>query len=107
MNGEKSGESGRMVQPLLIEWLQSSRWDQAIFLMIPGTSCLATIVLSLRDKNHPPIEAPRIILAITGYRDLFGRLTFGVTSQGETPGKTRFGRSLTLPDPRVNPTIKG
>jgi hypothetical protein len=27
----------------------SSRWDGAIFLMIPGTSCLATIVLSLRD----------------------------------------------------------
>src|SRR4029077_15270449 len=24
----------------------------------PGTSCLATIVLSLRDKNHSPIEAP-------------------------------------------------
>jgi hypothetical protein len=40
-----------MIQPLLIEWLQSSRWDGAIFLMIPGTSCLATIVLSLRDKT--------------------------------------------------------
>ena len=26
--------------------------------MIPGTSCLATIVLSLRDKSHSPIEAP-------------------------------------------------
>jgi hypothetical protein len=26
--------------------------------MIPGTSCLATIVLSLRDKRHAPIEAP-------------------------------------------------
>ena len=25
-----------------------------------GHSCLATIMLSLRDKNHPPIEAPRI-----------------------------------------------
>jgi hypothetical protein len=25
--------------------------------MIPGTSCLATIVLSLRDKSHSPIEA--------------------------------------------------
>src|SRR5580698_2317492 len=24
----------------------------------PGTSCLATIVLSLRDKSHSPIEAP-------------------------------------------------
>src|ERR1700722_9549928 len=36
-----------------------SRWDVAIFFMIPGTSCLATIVLSLRDKNLSPIEAPR------------------------------------------------
>src|ERR1700730_10651053 len=39
--------------------VQSSRWDGSIFLMIPGTSCLATIVLSLRDKNASPIEAPR------------------------------------------------
>jgi hypothetical protein len=31
--------------------VQSSRWDGAIFLIIPGTSCLATIVLSLRDKS--------------------------------------------------------
>jgi len=46
-----------MIQPLLIEWLQSSRWDESIILMIPGTSCLATIVLFLRDKNHSPIEA--------------------------------------------------
>jgi hypothetical protein len=30
----------------------------------PGTSCLATIMLFLRDKNHSPIEAPRIILAL-------------------------------------------
>jgi hypothetical protein len=37
---------------------------RAIFLMIPGTSCLATIALSLRDKNRPPIGAPRIILAL-------------------------------------------
>jgi hypothetical protein len=33
--------------------VQSSRWDGAIFLIIPGTSCLATIALSLRDKRHP------------------------------------------------------
>jgi hypothetical protein len=46
--------------------VQSFRWDGAIFLMIPGTSCLATIVLSLRDKNHSPVEAPRIILAFVG-----------------------------------------
>jgi hypothetical protein len=26
--------------------------------MIPGTSYLATVVLSLRDKSHSPIEAP-------------------------------------------------
>jgi len=31
--------------------VQSSRWDGAIFLLIPGTSYLATISLSLRDKT--------------------------------------------------------
>jgi hypothetical protein len=36
--------------------------------MIPGTSCLATIALSLRDKNHSTIEAPRIKLALMGFR---------------------------------------
>jgi hypothetical protein len=46
--------------------VQSSRWDGAIFLMIPGTSCLATIVLSLRDKDHSPIEAPRNYLSAFG-----------------------------------------
>mgnify|MGYP003623046068 CR=1 FL=1 len=30
----------------------------------PGTSCLATIMLSLRDKSHSPIEGPRIKLAL-------------------------------------------
>ena len=50
--------------------VQSSRWDGPIFLMIPGTSCLATIVLSLRDKNHAPIEAPRLILALMGVANL-------------------------------------
>jgi hypothetical protein len=44
--------SGSMVFDLILdEWLQSSRWDEAIFLMIPGTSCLA---LSLREKNIRP-----------------------------------------------------
>jgi hypothetical protein len=37
--------------------VQSSRWDGAIFLIIPGTKCLATIVLSLRDKKHSTVEA--------------------------------------------------
>jgi hypothetical protein len=32
----------------------------------PGTSCLATISLSLRDKSHSPIEAPCIKLAFVG-----------------------------------------
>jgi hypothetical protein len=31
-------------------WFQPSRWDGAIFLISPGTSCLATFELSLRDK---------------------------------------------------------
>ena len=44
--------------------VQPSRWDGAIFLIIPGTSCLATIVLSLRDKNHSPTEALRIKSAL-------------------------------------------
>jgi hypothetical protein len=30
----------------------------------PGTSCLATISLSLRDKSHSLIEGPRIKLAL-------------------------------------------
>jgi hypothetical protein len=37
--------------------VQSSRWDGAILLMIPGTSCPATIVLSLREKIHSTAEA--------------------------------------------------
>src|SRR5580700_7627083 len=32
----------------------------------PGTSCLATISLSLRDKSHSPIEAPHIYLSAYG-----------------------------------------
>jgi hypothetical protein len=33
----------------------------------PGTSCLATISLSLRDKSQSPIEGPRIKLALMGF----------------------------------------
>ena len=44
--------------------VQSSRWDEAIFLVTPGTSCLATVRLSLRDKIHPPAEA---LLKLTAY----------------------------------------
>jgi hypothetical protein len=32
---------------------------------VPG-SCLATIGLSLRDKNHSPVEAPRTESALMG-----------------------------------------
>ena len=39
---------------------------RAIFLMIPGTSCLATIVLSLRDKAIRPSRRLTIILALMG-----------------------------------------
>jgi hypothetical protein len=35
--------------------------------MIPGTSCLATIVLSLRDKIHSTAEA-LLKLALIGFR---------------------------------------
>jgi hypothetical protein len=36
---------------------------------LPGASCLATIVQSLRDKNHSPIEAPSHYL----FRRLFAK----------------------------------
>jgi hypothetical protein len=35
---------------------------------VPGTSCQATITLSLRDKSHSPIEEPRIKLALMGLK---------------------------------------
>jgi hypothetical protein len=38
------------------------------FLMIPGTSCLATIGLSLRDEKHSTIEAPPIKLMLMGLK---------------------------------------
>ena len=50
--------------------VQSSRWDEAIFLVTPGTSCLATISLSLRDKN---IRPPR--LSLTAYGSASQRAT--------------------------------
>jgi hypothetical protein len=47
--------------------VQSSRWDGAIFLIIPGTSCLATVVLSLRDKIDLTAEA-LLKLALMGFQ---------------------------------------
>jgi hypothetical protein len=35
---------------------------------VPGTSCQATITLSLRDKSHSPIEEPRIKLVLMGLK---------------------------------------
>jgi hypothetical protein len=52
--------------------------------MIPGTSFLANIVLSLRDKSYSPIETPRIILSAYGVSTLgqesFARILPWVTS---------------------------
>ena len=45
----------------------------------PGTSCLATINLSLRDKNHSPIEAPHNYLS--AYR-LNPGLLYTIRSKG-------------------------
>jgi hypothetical protein len=39
--------------------VQSSRWDGAIFLMTPGTSCLPTIVLSFWDGQKAQRPAPK------------------------------------------------
>jgi hypothetical protein len=43
------------------EWLLS-RWDGAIFLMTPGTSCLATITCPFGTKRTPAMNR-RICLA--------------------------------------------
>jgi hypothetical protein len=40
---------------------------EALWIADPGTSCLATIRLSLRDKSHSPIEGPRNKLALVGF----------------------------------------
>jgi len=40
--------------------------DGASLHRYPGTSCLATISLSLRDKSHSPIEAPHNYLSAYG-----------------------------------------
>ena len=76
-----NGFSARSVQP--------SRWDEAIFLMIPGTSCLATIVLSLRDKIHSTAEA-LLKLALMGFQpweafNLALRPYKGASSWGPVP----------------------
>jgi hypothetical protein len=47
----------------------------ALCIATQGTSCLATISLSLRDKSHSPIEGPGIKLALMG-RVAGGRLLF-------------------------------
>jgi hypothetical protein len=40
--------------------------DGAFLHRDPGTPCLATISLSLRDKSHSPIEAPHNYLSAYG-----------------------------------------
>ena len=52
----------------------------------PGTSCLATIVLSLRDKSHSPIEAPRIKLMLMGARPAIGG-----AARGRAGGRDKAG----------------
>jgi hypothetical protein len=53
MNGFKA-KTGSIVPP-----------ERGCFLIIPGTSCLATIVLPLRDKIHSSAEA-YLSIAIVG-----------------------------------------
>ena len=66
--------------------VQSSRWDEAIFLMNPGTSCLATIMLSLWDKYILPVGA-LIKLALM-------RLDPGFSPRGFARRLSGFGTSL-------------
>ena len=54
--------------------------DGASLHRYPGTSCLATINLSLRDKSHSPIKAPDNYLSAYGvetrakFFNLFGAI---------------------------------
>ena len=45
---------------------------------VPGTSCLATISLSLRDKSHSPIEGHPIKLALMGFSLGYAFMAFQV-----------------------------
>jgi hypothetical protein len=47
----------------------------------PGTSCLATISLSLRDKSHSPIEAPH------NYLSAYGAATLGNMAERKEAAK--------------------
>jgi hypothetical protein len=48
--------------------IQPPRWGGAIFLVTPGTSCLATIMLSLWDKTHSLRAEALIKLALMGFQ---------------------------------------
>ena len=73
--------------------------------MIPGTSCLATISLSLRDKSHSPIEVPhnylsayRVNPGLNGAKlseiwdSLLPRRGYRILAQGFNPGNRPPGR---------------
>jgi hypothetical protein len=52
--------------PGVVRKIAPSQRDGASLHRYPGTSCLATISLSLRDKSHSPIEGLRTKLALMG-----------------------------------------
>jgi hypothetical protein len=52
----------------------------------PGTSCLATISLSLRDKSHSPIEAPLNYLS-----------AYEVSTREDKAGRQRLIRMVFAP----------
>ena len=56
----------------------------------PGTSCLATISLSLRDKSHSPIEAPTIILALMRVYPGLAKITSLVSHEGARTWNAAF-----------------
>jgi hypothetical protein len=66
--------------------------------MIPGTSCLATIVLSLRDKNRPPHRSD------SHYPSAFGLKPWAEVSSPVGPlGQGKAGRLTYCLAPFVRP----
>jgi len=83
--------------------------------MIPGTSCLATISLSLRDKSHSPIEVPhnylsayRVNPGLNGAKlsEIWGSLLPGGATGNRPPGRRALkGRQVIVISNRLEKHI--
>jgi hypothetical protein len=64
--GQADSSQARSASGIDLKRLRPGGTVDAIFLVIPGTSCLSTIVLSLRDKTNRH-RVPRTIFELLGW----------------------------------------